>query len=74
MKHLDKVKVFKVVHCWVCTQHFVVDENNVMFTLDENVSNVDNGYYDIECPKCEAKIRVFAKEYFDLPYVVKSEE
>lgn len=74
MKHLDKVKVFKVIHCCTCAQHFVVDENNVMFTLDENVSDVDKSYYDIECPKCEAKIRVFPEEYFDLPYVVKSEE
>ena len=74
MKHLDKVKLFRVVHCWMCTQHLVIDENEVFFTLDENTVDVDKGYYEVDCPKCEAKIRIFANEYFDLPYIVKSEE
>lgn len=73
MKHLDKVKVFKVAHCWMCGQHFVVDENEVLFTLPSNEVNIDNSYYDTFCPSCENKVRIFSKEYDQLTSIVKSE-
>ena len=76
MKHLDKVKLYRVGHCFWCGQHFVIDEEAIAFQIDLQRTDavydfIDTAFFECNCPACDERVRVTYPEYEKLPCVIK---